>query len=160
MEGEVSTFIRINLFFTHIIIIFKAIGVHCAEGRGRTGVMCACYLIYYHDLKPWDAIRVMRRQRPGSVERKVQEDTVVLFYQLLQDYGKESLEILEEKEKEFRDLQKIEKEKAVNCENVLLMHTASFYGPLARPENKVNRLERLQRLGRSRSMPKMSPDEV
>jgi len=137
----------------------EAIGVHCAEGRGRTGVMCACYLIYYHDLKPWDAIRVMRRQRPGSVERKVQEDTVVLFYQLLQDYGKESLEILEEKEKEFRDLQKIEKEKAVNCENVLLMHTASFYGPLARPENKVNRLERLQRLGRSRSMPKMSPEE-
>ena len=88
----------------------KAIGVHCAEGRGRTGVMCACYLIYYHDLKPWDAIRVMRRQRPGSVERKVQEDTVVLFYQLLQDYGKESLETLEEKEKEFKDLQKVEKE--------------------------------------------------
>lgn len=46
--------------------------------------MCACYLIYYHDLKPWDAIRIMRRQRPGSVERKVQEDTVVMFYNLLQ----------------------------------------------------------------------------
>ena len=46
--------------------------------------MCACYLIYYHDLKPWDAIRIMRRQRPGSVERKVQEDTVVMFYNLMQ----------------------------------------------------------------------------
>ena len=84
-----------------------------------------------------------------------------IFTQLLQDYGKESLEILEEKEKEFRDLQKMEKEKAVNCENILLMHTASLkFGPLTRPESKVNRLERLQRLGRSRSMPKMSPDEV
>ncbi len=62
----------------------EAVGVHCAEGRGRTGVMCACFLIYYHDLKPWDAIRIMRRQRPGSVERKVQEDTVVRFYKLLQ----------------------------------------------------------------------------
>ena len=51
--------------------------VHCAEGRGRTGVMCACYLIYYYDMEPWDAIRIMRRQRPGSVERKVQEETVV-----------------------------------------------------------------------------------
>ena len=51
--------------------------MHCAEGRGRTGVMCACYLIYYYDMEPWDAIRIMRRQRPGSVERKVQEETVV-----------------------------------------------------------------------------------
>ena len=33
--------------------------------------MCACYLIYYYDMEPWDAIRIMRRQRPGSVERKV-----------------------------------------------------------------------------------------
>ena len=39
--------------------------------------MCACYLIYYYDMEPWDAIRIMRRQRPGSVERKVQEETVV-----------------------------------------------------------------------------------
>ena len=31
--------------------------MHCAEGRGRTGVMCACYLIYYYDMEPWDAIR-------------------------------------------------------------------------------------------------------
>merc|ERR1712020_871944 len=40
----------------------EAVGVHCAEGRGRTGVMCACYLIYYHDISPWDAIRIMRQQ--------------------------------------------------------------------------------------------------
>jgi protein-tyrosine phosphatase len=45
--------------------------------------MCACYLIYYHDIAPWDAIRIMRRQRPGSVERKVQEETVVKFYTLV-----------------------------------------------------------------------------
>lgn len=62
---------------------FQGVGVHCAEGRGRTGVMCACYLIYYHDIAPWDAIRIMRRQRPGSVERKVQEETVVKFYTLV-----------------------------------------------------------------------------
>lgn len=74
-------------------------GVHCAEGRGRTGVMCACYLIYYHDIPPWDAIRIMRRQRPGSVERKIQEDTVVRFWHLLQEFGKSVLEDIEVKEK-------------------------------------------------------------
>ena len=42
--------------------------------------MCACYLIYYYDMEPWDAIRIMRRQRPGSVERKVQEETVVRLF--------------------------------------------------------------------------------
>ena len=40
---------------------FQAVGVHCAEGRGRTGVMCACYLIYYYDMEPWDAIRYWRQ---------------------------------------------------------------------------------------------------
>jgi hypothetical protein len=35
--------------------------------------MCACYLIYYYDMEAWDAIRIMRRQRPGSVERKVRD---------------------------------------------------------------------------------------
>ena len=40
-----------------MIISPQAVGVHCAEGRGRTGVMCACYLIYYYDMEPWDAIR-------------------------------------------------------------------------------------------------------
>ena len=124
--------------------------------------MCACFLIYYHDLKPWDAIRIMRRQRPGSVERKVQEDTVVLFYQLLQDYGKEVLEVLEEKEKEWKDQQRRQKEMQglLNCENKLLSHTASFYGPHQKTEQKVQRLERMQRMRRCRSMPKMTEEEV
>ena len=72
-EGEVSIVVIIVLDNCY----FQAVAVHCAEGRGRTGVMCACYLIYYYDMEPWDAIRIMRRQRPGSVERKVQEETVV-----------------------------------------------------------------------------------
>ncbi len=164
-------------------------GVHCAEGRGRTGVMCACFLIYYHDLKPWDAIRIMRRQRPGSVERKVQEDTVVRFYQLLQvsvalwvhthhtfpekamqiavpsrqDYGKQALEDLEEKEKEWKEAQRRERaqQAMLNCENLLPNHTASFFGPQQKPESKIQRLERMQqRMRRCRSMPKMTQEEV
>ena len=140
----------------------EAVGVHCAEGRGRTGVMCACFLIYYHDLKPWDAIRIMRRQRPGSVERKVQEDTVVTFYRLLEEYGKQALEDLEEKAKLWKEEQRRQKEHQaiMNCENILGNHTASFYGPGQRTEQKINRLEKMQRMRRCRSMPKMSEQEV
>ena len=68
--------------------------------------MCACYLIYYYDMEPWDAIRIMRRQRPGSVERKVQEETVVRFYQLLVDYGKESIDSLEKMDKQLMESQR------------------------------------------------------
>ena len=133
--------------------MLQAVGVHCAEGRGRTGVMCACYLIYYHDIPPWDAIRIMRRQRPGSVERKTQEETAVTFGKLLQDYGKSTLEQLEEKERELKELQKKQQE---HSENIMLLHTATFYGPQQRSENKVQRLERMRR---SRSMPKINQEE-
>jgi hypothetical protein len=68
--------------------------------------MCACYLIYYYDMEPWDAIRIMRRQRPGSVERKVQEETVVRFYTLLVDYGKDSVDKLDQREKQLLEMQK------------------------------------------------------
>ena len=68
--------------------------------------MCASYLIYYYDMEPWDAIRIMRRQRPGSVERKVQEETVVRFYQLLVDYGKESIDSLEKMDKQLMESQR------------------------------------------------------
>ena len=123
--------------------------MHCAEGRGRTGVMCACYLIYYHDISPWDAIRIMRRQRPGSVERKVQEETVVTFGKLLSDYGKSTLEQLEQKEKELKELQKKQQE---HSDNILILHTASFYGPNTRND-------RQERMRRSRSMPKINQEE-
>eukprot|EP00094_Tigriopus_californicus_P014382 TCALIF_13952-PA protein Name:"Similar to DUSP23 Dual specificity protein phosphatase 23 (Homo sapiens)" AED:0.36 eAED:0.41 QI:0/0.33/0.5/0.75/0.33/0.25/4/0/280 len=138
----------------------EAVAVHCAEGRGRTGVMCACYLIYYHDLKPWDAIRIMRRQRPGSVERRTQEDTVVRFYNLLQEYGKQSLEVLDEKEREWLDERRREKDSRRNCENLLGVHTASFYGPVSAHDNRFNRQERIMRMRRCRSMPKMTPEET
>lgn len=129
----------------------EAVGVHCAEGRGRTGVMCACYLIYYHDIQPWDAIRIMRRQRPGSVERKAQEETVVRFFDLLNDYGKSTLEQLDEKEKE---MMRTKKKQELN-ENMLCSYTSMFYGP-TKPANKAQKLERMRR---SRSMPKMN-DEI
>ena len=77
-------------------------------------------------MEPWDAIRIMRRQRPGSVERKasltnisrlvgepnhglavqVQEETVVRFYQLLVDYGKDSIDRLDQRERQLMEMQR------------------------------------------------------
>ena len=93
--------------------------------------MCACYLIYYYDMEPWDAIRIMRRQRPGSVERKVtwsskekntniilqvQEDTVVRFYQLLVDYGKDSIDRLDQRERQLMEMQRRQQAELIRCE--------------------------------------------
>lgn len=140
----------------------EAVGVHCAEGRGRTGVMCACYLIYYHDMEPWDAIRIMRRQRPGSVERKIQEETVIKFWTLIQDYGKSSLDKLEEREKQLMEQQKRQQSELLRESDIhsqqmtmnLLGHMSSFYkqGP------KV-KAERCQRMRRAKSMTKIEDEE-
>ena len=44
------------------------------------------------------------------MERKVQEDTVVRFFHLLQEYGKSVLVDLEEKEREWKDIQRSKRE--------------------------------------------------
>jgi len=141
----------------------EAVGVHCAEGRGRTGVMCACYLIYYYDMEPWDAIRIMRRQRPGSVERKVQEDTVVRFYQLLVDYGKDSIDRLDQRERQLMEMQRRQQAELIRNEALathratlnLMNHMHSFHTK----QSTEAKQERINRMRRARSMPKMEDEE-
>lgn len=116
-------------------------------------MICACYLIYYYDMEPWDAIRIMRRQRPGSVERKVQEETVVMFYELLNDdFG--CLDNLESKEKEYM---KLKKQQQLQNDNLICTYTALLHGPVNRIKNKD---QKQQRMRRARSMPKMNEEIV
>ncbi len=50
----------------------RTVGVHCRGGYGRTGTLIACYLISQG--KPADeAINLVRRRRPGSIETAGQE---------------------------------------------------------------------------------------
>jgi len=141
----------------------EAVGVHCAEGRGRTGVMCACYLIYYYDMEPWDAIRIMRRQRPGSVERKVQEETVVRFYRLLVDYGKDSIDRLDQREKQLMEMQRKQQAELIRNDALatqratlnLMNHMHSFHTK----QSAEAKQERIARMRRARSMPKMEDEE-
>ena len=103
-------------------------------------------------MEPWDAIRIMRRQRPGSVERKVQEETVVMFYDLLNDFG--GLDNLEEREKEYKRLQQ---RKKLENELMICPYTA-ILSQGAVNKYKVAQVKQ-ERMRRSRSMPKMN-DEI
>ncbi|XP_071053772.1 dual specificity protein phosphatase 23-like isoform X1 [Onthophagus taurus] len=61
----------------------QAVGIHCRMGRGRTGVMAACYLVRFLDLAPERAITEIRLKRPGSVEVIEQERAVIKYFDCL-----------------------------------------------------------------------------
>jgi atypical dual specificity phosphatase len=62
---------------------FQGVGVHCRMGRGRTGVMTACFLVHFYGQSPERAITNVRLMRPGSVETYEQEKAVVKYYDYL-----------------------------------------------------------------------------
>uniref|UniRef100_A0A8D9BSE0 Dual specificity protein phosphatase 23 n=3 Tax=Cacopsylla melanoneura TaxID=428564 RepID=A0A8D9BSE0_9HEMI len=76
----------------------EAVGVHCRMGRGRTGVMAACYLVYFLNVTPERAISTLRLTRPGSIETYKQERTIYEFRDLsrLENYDQIVLSLLEE----------------------------------------------------------------
>jgi len=53
-----------------------AIGVHCHAGLGRTGVICAGYLIFVKGLTSEEAKMIVRRNRPGSLQTRSQLQAV------------------------------------------------------------------------------------
>lgn len=54
------------------------VALHCLVGRGRTGTMLACYFVH-KGMKPKDAIRHVRKLRPGSIETREQEELIHEF---------------------------------------------------------------------------------
>ncbi|PSN37355.1 Dual specificity protein phosphatase 23 [Blattella germanica] len=53
-------------------------------GRGRTGVMAACYLVFFCNQTPERAIINIRLMRPGSIETEEQEKAVIKYSDSLQ----------------------------------------------------------------------------
>ncbi|KAI5741791.1 hypothetical protein M8J76_017113 [Diaphorina citri] len=90
----------------------EAVGVHCRSGRGRTGVMAACYLVYFLGMTPERAITTLRLARPGSLETYRQERTVYEFRDVsrLENYDLLVLSLLEEPNEELAML-RVEEEK-------------------------------------------------
>ncbi|XP_074110071.1 protein tyrosine phosphatase domain-containing protein 1 isoform X1 [Cotesia typhae] len=48
------------------------VAVHCHAGLGRTGVLIACYLVYSLRVRANDAIRFVRKKRPGAIQTRGQ----------------------------------------------------------------------------------------
>lgn len=64
-------------FFRVIELCFEedlSVLVHCASGRGRTGMFLAAYLIKYQGLTAQQAIERVRDLRPRSIETREQEN--------------------------------------------------------------------------------------
>ncbi|KAJ8963295.1 hypothetical protein NQ318_018763 [Aromia moschata] len=57
----------------------KPLGVHCRMGLGRTGVMVAVYLMYFHGMDSKQALSNLRYVRPGSVDSPAQEECILSY---------------------------------------------------------------------------------
>ena len=62
----------------------EAVVVHCGEGKGRTGMVLAAYLVY-HGIGADEAIKQVRSKRPGSIENPDQEDAIKMFERSLKE---------------------------------------------------------------------------
>lgn len=81
--------------------------MHCGGGKGRAGVMIASWITAYGFSRPprvWrypafapaQAIELLRRNRPGSIETTDQEQGIKRFYQQMSKDGVPFLPLLEE----------------------------------------------------------------
>ncbi|MEO9362861.1 MAG: dual specificity protein phosphatase family protein [Nitrososphaera sp.] len=57
--------------------------VHCAAGKGRTGVILAAYLIKKQGLAAQEAIDKIRAMRPGSIQSDAQEWAIEMYEKYL-----------------------------------------------------------------------------
>jgi len=58
----------------------QAVMVHCAAGLGRAGTILACYFVKYKKFSAKEAIKKIRKERPGSIQSENQE-LAITFYE-------------------------------------------------------------------------------
>jgi len=63
----------------------EKVAVHCHAGFGRTGMVIACFLIYFRKFAPSEAIRAVRIQRGKCIEKKAQLEYVYEFERFIKE---------------------------------------------------------------------------
>jgi len=63
----------------------RAVLVHCAAGKGRTGTILGAYLLKKENLSAKDAITRIRNLRPGSIQTDSQENSLFEYERYLRD---------------------------------------------------------------------------
>ncbi|HVX02623.1 MAG TPA: dual specificity protein phosphatase 23 [Nitrososphaera sp.] len=61
----------------------RPVMVHCAAGKGRTGVILAAYLVKKERLTAQESINKIRAMRPGSIQSEVQEWAIEMYEKYL-----------------------------------------------------------------------------
>lgn len=70
----------------------RPVNVHCAAGRGRTGLILAAYLLKKENLDAEEAVDKIRHLRPGSIQSEVQEVAITMYEKYLKNKENGSLE--------------------------------------------------------------------
>ncbi|XP_053617942.1 protein tyrosine phosphatase domain-containing protein 1-like isoform X2 [Plodia interpunctella] len=95
------------------------VAIHCHAGLGRTGVLIACYLVYSLRIRANDAIRLVRKKRPKSVQTSgqilcVQQFEHYLLPQTVMFSSKEALMLSKQpRSAEFTLRQLVHRQRAV-----------------------------------------------
>jgi atypical dual specificity phosphatase len=86
MAPEIDDIVEGVEFIASMINANKPVLVHCAAGKGRTGLLLAAYLIKHRGLDVEKAIDEVRSLRPGSIQSEYQELALRLYYKHLNGY--------------------------------------------------------------------------
>lgn len=70
-------------FIDRTISSGRAVLVHCAAGKGRTGAVLAAYIVKKQNLTAKHAIEKIRIMRPGSVQSIMQETALYMYEKYL-----------------------------------------------------------------------------
>ena len=63
----------------------QPVAVHCAAGKGRTGLILASYLIKKEGIGARQAIAKIRKIRPGSIQSEAQEQALEMYDRYLKN---------------------------------------------------------------------------